>query len=323
MKAVRLKKYGSPADLQLMEVDKPVPGDDEVLVRVRAASVNDWDWGLVRGKPYYIRLLCGLFAPKVEIPGVDIAGEVEAVGKNAGPFSVGDAVCGDLSAEGFGGFAEYVCAPPGALTGKPDNMSYAEAAALPHAALLALQGLRKAGTLDPEIRLLINGAGGGMGTLGIQIARALGIKHVTGVDGADKFEMMRRLDFDHLIDYRTEDFTRSGERYDLILDAKTNRSIFRYLRVLKPGGSYITVGGLTSRLISAVVLAPFIRRFTGKQVQLLALHPNDGMSQITEWCESGDLKPVIDGPFDLADTAKAIQHFGSGRHQGKVVITVG
>jgi NADPH:quinone reductase-like Zn-dependent oxidoreductase len=289
---------------------------------VCAASVNDWDWSLVRGKPFYIRLLCGFFRPKIRIPGVDIAGTVESVGRAVTTLRPGDAVYGDLSESGFGGFAEYVCAPEAALSPKPEKMSFVEAAALPHAAMLALQGLRKAGQLQRNQKVLINGAGGGVGTLGVQIAHAMDARDITGVDHADKFSMMQSAGFQHMIDYTREDFTKLDQRYDLILDTKTNRPISNYLRALSPTGVYVTVGGDTKRLLQAVSVAPLIRRIGKKNVHLLALKPNEGMNDINALYDRGALKPVIDGPYDFNDLPKAIQHFGDGRHLGKVVVNI-
>ena len=322
MKAIVLTKYGSPYDLQLKEVEKPTPKEDEVLIKVKAASVNDWDWCLVRGKPFYIRLLCGFFKPKIQIPGVDIAGEVVAIGKNVTQLQPGDKVYGDLSENGFGGFAEYVCAPVSALALKPEHMSYTNAAAIPHAAMLAVQGLRDLGKIQPGQKLLINGAGGGVGTIGIHIAIAIGVEHVTGVDSSNKLEMMRSLGFDRTIDYKQEDFTKTEQGYDLILDPKTNRSIFKYLRVLKPHGAYVTVGGETARLLQALFLSPIIRFFFKKNVTVLALKPNKDLDYINELFEAGQIKPAIDDLYKLSSTAEAIQHFGEGNHKGKVIITM-
>lgn len=270
MKAIVLPKYGSTDELRFEEVAKPAPEADEVLIRVHAASVNDWDWCLVMGSPFYIRLLCGIFKPKVRIPGVDIAGQVEAVGKDATKFQPGDEVYGDLSECGFGGFAEYVCARETALARKPASMTYAGAAALPHAAMLAIQGLRDIGQLRPGQRLLINGAGGGVGTLGIQIASSIGADDVTGVDSSGKLDMMRSLGFDQVIDYTQQDFTENGQHYDLILDTKTNRSIFDYVRALSPNGMYVTVGGAAARLFQAFLLGPVVGRLSKKTVRVVA-----------------------------------------------------
>jgi NADPH:quinone reductase-like Zn-dependent oxidoreductase len=323
LKALVLARYGSPDDLQVQEVEPPVPKDHQVLVRVKAAAVNDWDWCLVRGSPFYIRLLCGWLRPKVRIPGVDIAGEVVAVGTKVTSLRPGDQVHGDLSEAGFGGFAELVCAPATSLALKPVGMSHAEAAAMPHAALLALQGLRDLGRLQPGQRVLINGGGGGVGTLGVQLAKAMGAAHVTGVDHGGKLAAMRAAGFDEVFDYRTHDFTRGRGDYDLVLDPKTDRSIFSYLRALKPGGTYVTVGGGTLRLLQAVLLSRLIRFFSGKSVRVLGLKPNHGLDDVGRLFEAGKLRPVIDGPFPLGQAAGAIRRFGEGGHTGKVIIAVG
>ena len=322
MKAMVFTKYGSPDVLQLKEVAKPTPKDDEVLIKVHATSVNDWDWGLVRGKPFYIRLFGGLTKPNVNIPGVDIAGQIEAVGKNATKFQPGGDVYGDLSECGFGGFAEYVCAPQNALALKPAGMTFVEAAAIPHAACLAIQGLCDVGQLQPGQKLLINGAGGGVGTLGLQIAKFMGVEDVTGVDSGRKLDMLREIGFNQVIDYMQQDFTKIGQHYDLILDAKTNRSVFDYARALKPNGMYVTVGGTTPRLLEAFVLGPLVHRFSKKDIRIVALKPNKDLDYINELFEAGKIKPVIDGPYQLDEVPKAIQHFGEGNHQGKVIIAV-
>lgn len=323
MKALSLARYGSPDALRLEDVETPTPKDGEVLIRVRAASVNDWDWCLVRGSPFYMRLLCGFFVPRIRIPGTDIAGVVAAVGPKAVRFKPGDAVYGDLSESGFGGFAEYVCARESALALKPPGLSFAEAAALPHAANLAAQGLRDVGNLQPGQSLLINGAGGGVGTLALQIAKSLGASRVDGVDSGPKLERLRALGFDSVLDYAQTDFTRSGERYDLILDPKTNRSPFAYLRALTPQGRYATVGGATTRLLQAFLLGPIIARFTSKRIRILALKPNKDLAYISQLCEAGQLRPAIDSVHPLRDAAKAIARFGSGAHLGKVVVEIG
>jgi len=241
MKAIVYTKYGPPDVLELKEVDKPIPKDDEALIKVHAVSINDWDWGLVQGIPFTNRLLFGLLKPKKRILGSDIAGQIEAVGKNVEQFQPGDEVYGDLSGD-WGGFAEYVCARENALAPKPASMTFDEAAAIPQAAMLALQGLRDRGQIQPGQKLLINGAGGGVGTFAVQIAKLYGVE-VTGVDSSGKLDMLRSMGFDHVIDYTQEDFTKRGQCYDLILDVKTNRSVFDYARALSPNGIYVTVGG--------------------------------------------------------------------------------
>lgn len=322
MKAVVLTRYGKPADLRIEEVSDPVPADHEVLVRVYAASINDWDWNMVRGSPFYMRVICGLIRPKIRIPGVDIAGVVEAAGKDVTRFQPGDEVYGDLSDCGFGGFAEYVCAPATALAPMPEDMAFTDAAAIPHAAMLAVQGLRDKGQMQPGSKLLINGAGGGVGTIGVQIAKCLGVSDVTGVDTVEKSAAMLASGFSRTIDYRHEDFTRSGDQYDLILDSKTNRSVFAYARALKPGGTYVTVGGTLGKLILVLLVGPIMRALTGKKISVLGLKPNRGMDYFNGLWETGAIEPMLDGPYSLEEVPEAIAYFGSGRHKGKVIVNI-
>ena len=322
MKAFVFTKYGPPDVLELREVRTPTPKDDELLIRVHAASVNDWDWCLVRGKPFFIRLMSGLPKPKkITILGVDVAGRVEAVGRSVKRFQPGDDVYGDLSECGFGGFAEYVCADENAFTLKPASMTFIEAAAIPHAAMLALQGLRDIGQIQPGQKVLINGAGGGVGLFGVQIAKLIGVD-VTGVDSVSKLDMMRSMGFDQVIDYAQEDFTKNGQRYDLILDAKTNRSTFDYVRALRPNGTYVTVGGSMIRLLQALFLGPWISKFSKKNIRIVALNPNKDLDYINELFEAGKVKSVIDGPYEFSEVPEAVRRFGEGKHNGKVVIAV-
>ncbi|NER19298.1 MAG: NAD(P)-dependent alcohol dehydrogenase [Symploca sp. SIO1C2] len=320
MKAIVLTKYGSADVLKLQDVEKPKPKEGEVLVKIHATAINDWDWCLMRGTPFYIRLLCGLLKPKIQIPGAEIAGQIEEVGHNVQQFQPGDMVYGDISECGFGGFAEYVCVPETALALKPECMSFVEAAALPHAAMLALQGLLEEGQLQPGQKVLINGAGGGVGTLGVQIAKSMGAIDVTGVDSSDKFDMMHSVGFVQTIDYTQKDFTQSQEKYDLILDTKTNRSIFQYLRVLNPQGTYVTVGGDTPRLFQVLFSKPIIHLFSKKRVSLVNLQPNKDLDYINKLFQAGGIKPVLDGPYRLSEVPEMIQYFGRGKHKGKVVI---
>ena len=321
MKAMVLTRYGSPDVLQLQELVKPEPGDGEVLVKVRATAVNDWDWGFVRGKPYIYRPLMGLFRPRVAVLGAEVAGTVEAAGNGATKFQPGDDVYGDISEAGFGGFAEYVCVREDALGPKPPGMTFEQAAALPHAAMLALQGLVDVGQIRQGERVLINGAGGGVGTIGVQIAKQYGAE-VTGVDRALKLETLSSVGCDHVIDYRREDFTRNGQRYDLILDTKTTRSPVSYLRSLNPDGRYVTVGGHSLRLLQVLCMAPLISRLRRKQVRLVALKPNKDLGYVNDLFERNELECVIDGPYRLSDAPQAIQRFGEAKHVGKVVIAV-
>src|SRR5688572_27542609 len=256
MKAIVYYKYGTPDNLELKEIDKPIPKEDEVLIKVFAVSINDWDSGLLHGD-FINRMLNGLRKPKRKILGSDIAGRIEAVGKNVTQFKTGDEVYGDLSGQ-WGGFAEYVCAQEKFLAPKPATMSFEEAAAIPQAAMLAVQGLIDRGKIRQGQKILINGAGGGVGTFGIQIAKLYGVE-VTGVDHTNKLDMLRSLGFDHVIDYTREDFTRNGQRYDLVLDAKTNRPMSHYSRALAPKGAYVTVGGSIPRLLQAFLFSPWFR----------------------------------------------------------------
>jgi NADPH:quinone reductase-like Zn-dependent oxidoreductase len=320
MKAIVFTRYGSPDVLELREVEKPNPKDDEVLIRVHAVSLNDWDWEALRGTPFVNRLIFGLRRPKKQILGSDVAGSIEVVGKNVRRFRPGDEVFGDLSGE-WGGFAEYVCAREDALALKPPGMTFEQAAAIPQAAMLAVQALRDKGHLRTGQTLLINGAGGGVGTFALQIARLHGVE-VTAVDSAEKLDMLRSMGAAHVIDYTREDFTRSGRTYDLILDVKTKRSILDCARALSPDGIYVTVGGSMARLYQALLLLPWIVMTTKKKIRLVALKPNKDLAYMIELFEAGAVIPVIDGPYELSEVPEAFRHFGAGLHKGKVVITL-
>lgn len=317
MKAVIYTQYGGPEVLQVKETEKPFPKDDEVLIKVHTASINDWDWGLLHGD-FVNRMLNGFLKPKRKILGSDIAGCIEAIGKNVTRFKTGDEVYGDLSGQ-WGGFAEYVCAKEKALALKPATMRFEEAAAIPQAAMLAVQGLIDIGKIQTGQKLLINGAGGGVGTFGLQIAKTYGIE-VTGVDKTNKLDMMRSHGFDHVIDYTKEDFTKNGQCYDLILDAKTNRPMRDYVRALNPDGVYVTVGGDMSRLLQALLLGPWISRFNQRHIRIVALKPNKDLDYMNRLFEAGKVKPVIDGPYRMDEIQKAFAIFDKGDHKGKIVI---
>ena len=319
MKAVIYTQYGGPEVLQVKEIEKPFPKDDEVLIKVHAASINDWDWGLLEGD-FVNRMLNGLFKPKRKILGSDIAGRIESIGKNVTRFKTGDDVYGDLSGQ-WGGFAEYVCGRETSLALKPVNMRFEEAAAIPQAAMLAVQGLIDKGKIKPGQKLLMNGAGGGVGTFALQIAKTFGIE-VTGVDKTNKLDMLRSLGFDHVIDFTKEDFTRNGLRYDLILDVKTNRPMRDYLRALNPEGIYVTVGGNMSRLLQALFLGPWISRFNKKHIRIVALKPNKDLDYMNNLFEAGKVKPVIDGTYRMDEIQKAFELFGRGDHKGKLVLVI-
>ena len=321
MKAIVYHKYGSPDVLELQEVDKPDVKDDEVLVRIHAASVNDWDWGLLRGKPFTNRVVFGLLKPRRKILGVDIAGRVEAVGENVKQFQSGDEVFGDISRCGWGGFAEYVCARENALALKPASMTFDEAAAVPQAAVLALQGLRYKGQIQPGQKVLINGAGGGAGTFAVQIAKSFGAE-VTGVDSTSKLDMMRSIGADHVIDYTQEDFTKNGQRYDRIVDMAAHHSTFDYKRALSPKGIYGVIGGSTPRILQTVFLGPWISLIGSKKMGLVLHKPNEGLAFMKELFEAGKVVPVIDRRYPLNEVPEAFRYFGEGQAKGKVVITV-
>ncbi len=319
MKAIVYTKYGGPEVLQIKEIEKPYPKDDEVLIKVYAVSINDWDDGLLHGD-FINRLLNGFLKPKRQILGSDIAGRIEAVGKNVTQLKTGDDVYGDLSGH-WAGFAEYVCAHEKALSLKPASMSFVEAAAIPQAAMLAVQGLLDKGKIQQGQKLLINGAGGGVGTFGIQIAKLYGVE-VTGVDSTGKLDMMRSIGFDHVIDYTKEDFTKNGKCYDLILDVKTNRSMFDYARALCRNGVYVTVGGSMGRLLQALLLGPWISMISKKYIRIVSLKPNKDLAYINSLFEAGKIKPLIDGPYKLDEVPDVFRIFGKGEHKGKLVITI-
>lgn len=321
MKAMVYHEYGLPDVLRLEEVAKPAPGDNEVLIKVVAASINDWDWQLLQGIPFANRMMAGLFRPKkIKILGSDIAGRIEAAGKNAKRFRPGDEVFGDLSGAGFGGFAEYVCAPEDALTLKPVGMTFEQAAAVPQAGLLALQGLVK-GHVQQAHTVLINGASGGAGSFAVQIAKSVGAE-VTGVCRTQKLDFVRSLGADHVIDYTREDFTRNGQTYDLILDMEAYHSVFDYRRALNAGGRYVAAGGPTANIVQVIFLGAWISLTSSKKMGLLLLKANRGLSEIIKLIENGEVKPVIDKCFPLGEAPDAMRYFGEGRKMGKVVITL-
>lgn len=319
MKALVYDEYGSPDVLRIEQVQIPVPSGQQVLIAVRAASLNSWDWDLLRGKPYITRL-GGLRKPLYRTLGADIAGIVVAVGSEVQRFRPGDEVFGDLSGCGWGGFAEYVCAHEEALTPLPDGLSYEQSAAIPQAAVLALQGLRDKGALQKGQHVLINGAGGGVGTFAIQYAKWLGAE-VTGVDNGGKLDTMRSVGADHVADYAKNDFAAYGSRYDLILDVVGNRSVAAIKRALKPGGTYVMVGGPMSRILQFLVAAPLVARLEKKKLTILVHKPNHSDQQVWRTLiESGEAVPVLDRRFSLDEAAEAFRYFGEGRVKGKIVV---
>jgi NADPH:quinone reductase-like Zn-dependent oxidoreductase len=324
MKAIVCSKYGPPDLLAYEEVPKPIARDDEVLVRVHAASVNAFDWRLLRGKPFLVRLAgFGFLKPRNRIPGADIAGRVEAVGGKVTQLQPGDEVFGDISECGCGGFAEYVCAGEEALVLKPANMAFEEAAAVPFAAMTALQGLRDKGRIQPGQKVLINGASGGVGTFAVQLAKSFGAE-VTAVCSTRNVDMVRSIGADKVIDYTQEDFTRSGERYDLIFAANGYHPISDYRRALSPGGRYVMAGGSGAQIFEALFLGPLISMIGSKKMGSFVMKPdNKDLVFMKELLEGGKAAPVIDRRYPLSEAAEAIRYLEEGHARGKVVLATG
>jgi len=324
MKAIVCSKYGSPDVLQLQEVAKPAPKEDEVLIRVQAASINSRDWRLMRANPFFIRLVPGGFLqPKNKILGADVAGRVEAIGSNVKQFKPGDEIFGYLpSATGRGTFTEYVCAKENAITLKPANLTFEQAAAVPVAAMTALQGIRDNGNIQPGQKVLINGASGGVGTFAVQIAKAFGAE-VTAVCSTRNLEMVRSLGVDHVIDYKVEDFTQNGQQYDLILAVNGYHPISDYLKALKPEGTFVVAGGSMLQLIQAASNKKRNAN-TGRQKTYIAtlVQTQKDLNFIKELLESGKVIPVIDGCYPLSETPEAFWYFEIVHPRGKVVISV-
>lgn len=321
MRAIVQKKYGGLEVFQIAEVEKPTPKDDEVLVRVHAAGVNDWELGLMAGRPLFMRLFIGLFRPKIRIPGCEVAGVVEAVGQDVTRFQPGKKVYSDLSYGKFGAFADYVCVKQSELSHMPTNMSFAQAAAIPHAGLLALQGLKDLAGIREGQTLLINGAGGGVGTIGLQFAKQFRCR-VTGVDSERKQEYMHLLSFDHVIDYEKEDFAKSGKQYDVILDNKSMRSPFACAAALNAGGIYMSIGGNIWRVLQCALFKKWIAWRHNKRIEVLGLKPNRGLDYLTGLVESGKILPAVDKRYPLEQTAEAIERFQAAKHCGKIVVLV-
>lgn len=320
MKAVVYAKYGSPDVLQLKEVTKPTPTDDEVLIKIHAVSINGSDREGLIGRPLYARL-GGLLKPSHPILGSDIAGHVEAVGRNNTEFKPGDEVFGEIPGY-HGGFAEYVCTRGLTLTLKPASLTFEQAAAIPQAGVIALRGIRDQGQVQPGQKVLVNGAGGSAGSFAIQLAKLYGAE-VTGVDNTGKLEFMRSLGADHVIDYTREDFAKSGKQYDLILDLIAHRSIFAYQRALRQNGTSFFVGGSAVVIFQALLLGRLIKKATSKDMRLLMVPQNrNDLIAITELCEAGKITPVIDRLYSLDEVPAALRYVGEWRAKGKVVIIV-
>jgi NADPH:quinone reductase-like Zn-dependent oxidoreductase len=332
MKAMVYHTYGSPDVLHCEEVENPIPSDSQVLIRVRAAAVNPLDCGLMKGKPYLMRFLFGFPKPKVTRPGRDVAGQVQAVGRSVTQFKPGDEVFGVCTAGGWmnkcdGAFAEYACTLETGLVMKPDTVTFEQAASASIAALTALQGLRDKGQMKAGQRVLINGAAGGVGTFAVQIAKAFGAE-VTGVCSTRNVEMVRRIGADHVVDYTQRDFTKSGEKYDMIFDLVGNHSFVEIRRVLVPRGVFVGAGvvgapksiiGMLGALISTILVSLFVSQ---KYVTFVAKANAKDLNAVGELMASGKIIPIIDRVFELSDTAEAMRYQDQGHARGKVVITV-
>ncbi|MEO1052850.1 MAG: NAD(P)-dependent alcohol dehydrogenase [Bacteroidota bacterium] len=323
MKAAVYHRYGSPENIMIEEVDKPHPKADEVLIKVYAASINSWDWDLLRGKPFIVRMIGGgVFKPKLKILGCDIAGVVEAVGANVRDFKVGDEVFGDISGCDWGGFAEYTCAKAKILARKPTGISFEEAAAIPQAGVLALQGLELKGSIEEGQRVLFNGAGGGVGTLGLQMAKNHGA-HVTCVDRGGKLDMLKSLGAHEVIDYTKKDFTRLNQKFDLIVDVAAQHKARDYRKVLSDTGKVIFIGGNIPLLFRTVLAERLTTPYPKRQFFILPHTPNrDDLERLALQCDEGKLKPIIDQIHPLEKTSDALKYFGEGGVKGKAVISI-
>lgn len=316
MKAIIYTKFGPPDVLQLKEVEKPIPKDNEILIKVRAASANAYDWRHLKADPFLIRFMgAGLLKPKHRILGADIAGRVEAVGGNVKQFRAGDDVFGEGA---YGGFAEYVCVDEMRFVLKPADLAFEEAAAVPMAALTALQGLRDKGKIQAGHKVLINGASGGVGTFAVQIAKSFGAE-VTGVCSTSKMDLVRSIGADFVIDYTREDVTRIGRQYDLIFDNAVYRSILKYKRILSPGGKYVLAGGSMARIFQLMIIS-----MTGaKNMGIMVANVNQkDLLFIVDLIHAGKVKPIIDKRYPLSETAAALRYLEEGHARGKVVVTV-
>jgi NADPH:quinone reductase-like Zn-dependent oxidoreductase len=319
MKAIVAPRYGSPDVLQFKEIDRPICKEDEVFIKVYAASVNAYDWHCLTADYFLVRLMGGgLLKPRIPIPGADVAGRVETVGTKVKQFKPGDEVFGDIR----GAFAEYTCARENRLALKPVNLSFEEAAAVPMAALTALQGLRDRGRIQPGQKVLVNGASGGVGTFAVQIARSFGAE-VTAVCSTGNVDQARSIGADHVIDYTRENFTESGRQYDLIFAANGYHPLSAYKRALAPKGNYVMAGGSKAQIYQAMVMGPWMSEAGGKKLGGVTGMPNHkDLATLKELLEAGKVVPVIDRRYPLREAADALRYLGEGHARGKVVITV-
>jgi NADPH:quinone reductase-like Zn-dependent oxidoreductase len=323
MKAIVYNQYGPPEVLQLIEVEKPIPKDDQVLVKVYAASVNAAEWHLLTADIFLVRLMTGgLLKPKNTRLGSDVAGRVEAVGGNVTQFRPGDEVFGDIASSSSGSFAEYVAVSEMALALKPANLSFEQAAAAPLAGITALQGLRDQGHIQSGQKVLINGASGGVGTFAVQIAKVFGAE-VTAVTSTGKLDQALSLGADHVIDYTKDDFTQNGQQYDLILAVNGYHPLSAYQRALAPQGIYVMAGGTPAQIFQALLLGPLKSKSGGKKITSLTAHANQkDLVILKELLEKGKIVPAIDRTYPLSETAEALRYLGAGHARGKIVITV-
>jgi NADPH:quinone reductase-like Zn-dependent oxidoreductase len=319
MKAAVYTRYGPPDVVQITDVEKPVPNDKEVLIKIRAASVNPLDWHFMRGTPYILRIGAGLHKPKVTRLGVDLAGQVEAIGTNVTQFKPGDEVFGVCR----GALAEYACTVEQKLALKPANLSFEDAASVPVAAITALQGLRDKGRIQPGHKVVVDGASGGVGTFAVQIAKSFGAE-VTTACSARNVNTARSLGADHVIDYTRENFTKSGQRYDLILAANAYHSIFDYRRALNPSGVYVMAGGGGIQILQAIFLGPFPSLLGSKKMRFIFANINQkDLVFLKDLLEARKVVPVIDRRYPLSSAAEALAYLEEGHAQGKVLITIG
>lgn len=324
MKAFVFQKYGRPQDvLKLKDVPMPEPGTKEVLVKIMATAINDYDYSAITGNPSIYKLMYGLHLPKkkFQVPGMELAGIVIKNGSEVSNVSVNERVFGDISNHGFGTFAQYVCIHEDALHAMPPELSFEEAVAIPHASVLALQGLRASRQIKKGSKILVNGAGGGVGFFAIHLMRKIS-EDITGVDSEHKLHELEKRGYSKVLAYQKTDFTKTAEKYDFILDCKTNRSPLNYIRALNKNGSYLTVGGRPGKLIQLVFFKIFAGLFSSKRLHLLALKPNEGLDIILEKIKKSDLQKCMDGPYNFDQIPWAVQYFGNGLHSGKVIISI-